>query len=359
MPEVLLNKLTKEFPALGGKPLRAVDELALQVRSGELMVLVGPSGCGKSTLLRMVAGLELPTSGDISFGGKSVINIPPSQRDVAMVFQNHALFPHLTAGENIQFGLKIRKLSVTDLAARFKEAVEMVGLGDCIHKMPRELSGGQRQRVALARALARRANILLLDEPLSHLDAPARVGMRHELLALHRHFGMTMIYVTHDQAEAMSMGQRIAVMESGRIRQVGQPLEVYQNPANTFVARFLGTPPMNLLRGKIEGNNLQIIFAPNIKDADGDVALGIRPEELRLLGGSGSGADTVCFTSIVDTVEQTGAESFIYATVGQQKLIVRLQGGSSFVQGQTIRLGCDVKAVKYFDARSGEARYAV
>ena len=243
MATVSFENVSKVY-ARGEKP--AVDRFTLDVADGEFLVLVGPSGCGKSTTLRMVAGLELPTSGRITIGGRDVTALPPKDRDIAMVFQNYALYPHMTVQENLSFALKLRHVPKAEIARRTAAAAETLGLTPYLKRLPKALSGGQRQRVALGRAIVRDPSVFLFDEPLSNLDAKMRVEMRAEIVRLHRRLGATMIYVTHDQTEAMTMGSRIVVMSGGRIQQAATPLEVYERPANTFVASFIGTPPMNV-----------------------------------------------------------------------------------------------------------------
>ena len=246
MARVELRHLTKGFGA-GGKPV--LQDLSVEVGAGEFFVLLGPSGCGKTTALRCIAGLESPDAGEILIGERDVTSMPPAERDVAMVFQNYALYPHLTARQNIAFPLEMRRVAKSEVARRVEEAAARLGLAELLDRRPAQLSGGQRQRVALGRAIVRAPQVFLFDEPLSNLDARLRVEMRAELLKLHRALGATMVYVTHDQVEAMTMGQRIAVLHEGRLRQLGTPTEVYQRPADVFVARFIGSPGMNILHG--------------------------------------------------------------------------------------------------------------
>lgn len=264
MATVFFDNVCKVY-SRGDTP--AVDGFSLDVSDGEFVVLVGPSGCGKSTTLRMVAGLEIPTSGTISIGGRDVTSLPPKDRDIAMVFQNYALYPHMTVRENLSFALKLRHVPKEEIARRTAAAAGTLGLTPYLERLPKALSGGQRQRVALGRAIVRNPSVFLFDEPLSNLDAKMRVEMRSEIVRLHRRLGATMIYVTHDQTEAMTMGTRIVVMNGGRIQQAAAPLEVYRHPANTFVASFIGTPPMNL-------------FPPGVLDLGRVV--GVRPEDVRI-----------------------------------------------------------------------------
>src|SRR5580658_6767662 len=260
MAQVLLENLSKVFPEKGGPGVVAVKRINLQIEDREFMVLVGPSGCGKSTTLRMIAGLEEITEGTVRIGGQVVNDVLPKDRDIAMVFQNYALYPHMTVYENMAFGLKLRKFSKADIDARVREAAAMLGLNAYLARKPKALSGGQRQRVALGRAIVRKPKVFLFDEPLSNLDAKMRVSMRRELSKLHVRLGATMIYVTHDQAEAMTMGDRICVMKDGRILQVDEPLGLYRRPQSLFVAGFIGTPPMNFFRGSLRREDGRMEF---------------------------------------------------------------------------------------------------
>ena len=244
MPQIRIEQLAKAFPASGRDFIRAVDGLNLAVDDAELLTLVGPSGCGKTTTLRLIAGLEIPASGKIFIGGRDVTQVPPEARDIAMVFQNHALYPHMTARENLAFGLKIRKVPAAESEKRIKEIVELMGIGDCLSRRPAELSGGQRQRVALGRALVRRPGLLLLDEPFAQLDAPLRRELCRELLRLHRELTLTTIFVTHDQIEAMALGRRVAVMNRGTIEQIATPDILKTQPANAFISSFLDASPL-------------------------------------------------------------------------------------------------------------------
>ena len=302
--------------AKGQKP--AVDDFTFEVKPGEFLVLVGPSGCGKSTTLRMVAGLELPTSGSISIGGRDVTTLPPKDRDIAMVFQNYALYPHMTVRENMSFALRLRHVPKDEIARRVDEAAKTLGLASYLDRLPKALSGGQRQRVAL-----------------SNLDAKMRVEMRAEIVRLHHQLGATMIYVTHDQTEAMTMGDRIVVMEGGRIQQAAPPLEVYDHPANKFVASFIGTPPMNLL-------------PPGVLDLGRTV--GVRPEHLRIFPAEGDGAPEGALRAHVDIVEPLGAETLVHAILDGRNtpIIARAPGSTPVRHGDAIALVPDMgKAVKF------------
>lgn len=298
---VRLESLTKMFDGV-----TAVDDVTLDIADREFMVLLGPSGCGKSTLLRMIAGLEAPTSGMVSIGGVPVNDVEPKARDVAMVFQSYALYPHKSVRANIEFPLKVRKVPKAERAAAAEQAAAALGLSDLLNRKPGQLSGGQRQRVALARAIVRQPAVFCMDEPLSNLDAKLRSETRAELVALHRRLSSTFVYVTHDQVEAMTMGTRVAVMHSGRIEQVGTPAEVYARPASVFVAGFIGTPPMNVLpAGLADG-----------PDTERTLQVGIRPEHVVI-------DDTAPLRGTVTLVEQLGHEVLVYCQVGETRIVVR------------------------------------
>lgn len=311
----------------------AVSDFTLDVRDGEFLVLVGPSGCGKSTSLRMVAGLETPTSGRIFIGGKDVTNLPPKDRDIAMVFQNYALYPHMTVAENLSFGLKLRHFPKAEIERRVKAAAETLGLAQYMKRLPKALSGGQRQRVALGRAIVREPAVFLFDEPLSNLDAKMRVEMRAEIIRLHNKLGATMIYVTHDQTEAMTMGERIVVMSAGRIQQVAPPLEVYEHPANPFVAGFIGTPPMNL-------------FPAGVLDAKRIV--GLRPEHISVVA-HGVGGEAV--PAKVDFIEPLGPETLVHVVTESQSVaaIVRVPGFAACKAGDKVDLLANMAKAVFFD----------
>jgi multiple sugar transport system ATP-binding protein len=306
--EVLLDHVTKRF----SDEVVALDDLSLEVADGEFLILVGPSGCGKTTALRLVAGLEKPSSGTITIGDRVVNDITPRDRDIAMVFQNYALYPHMTVYRNLAFGLKERKTPKPEIERRVREASAILGLDDLLKRRPAQLSGGQRQRVAMGRALVREPSAFLLDEPLSNLDAKLRVQMRAELKRIHQRLGITTIYVTHDQVEAMTLGDRIVVMSNGRVQQIGAPQEVYREPRNLFVAGFIGSPPMNLLRGRAGDGRLVVgdLSLPLPSSTPADVAVGLRPEDLGPADGSG---DALAFT--VDVVEPLGSEVVVHGTV--------------------------------------------
>ena len=284
MATVSLKDLTKRYP---NSDSLAVDAVNLDVAHGEFMVLLGPSGCGKSTTLRMIAGLESISSGHLSIDGKRVNDVPAKDRDIAMVFQSYALYPHMSVFDNLAFGLRRRDVARGEIDKRVRSVAATLGMAELLKRKPHALSGGQRQRVALGRAIVRDPKVFLFDEPLSNLDAALRVGMRGELIKLHHHLGATMIYVTHDQVEAMTMGDRICIMNGGKVVQIGAPLDVYRDPADTFVASFLGSPPTNLLPGRFNGSELIVGPAklPVARNGNSDdVIFGIRPEDIRIDG---------------------------------------------------------------------------
>jgi multiple sugar transport system ATP-binding protein len=342
----------------------AVDALNLSVASGEFLVLVGPSGCGKSTTLRMVAGLEEITSGSIRIGGREVNDVPPKDRDIAMVFQNYALYPHMSVFDNMAFALKLRGLPKPVIRDRVCEAAAILGLDALLQRLPKQLSGGQRQRVAVGRAIVRKPKVFLFDEPLSNLDAKMRVEMRSEISRLHRRLKATMIYVTHDQAEAMTLGDRIVVMEGGRVQQADRPLEVYRRPANHFVAGFIGTPPMNLLRGRLrralpgdvlfegEGGALKIggALASDVW-LGRDLVLGFRPESV---GEGASPGGALCLAGTADVLEPMGAETFVQVVLsGGARVTVRMPADCEVRPGEGISVNVPHDRLFAFDWASG------
>ena len=362
---VELEAVRKEYD--GG--VVAVHEVDLTVKAGELVVLVGPSGCGKSTTLRMVAGLETITSGRLSIGGRVVNDIPPSERDIAMVFQSYALYPHMTVRENMGFALRLRKRPTREIETKVNEAAETLGLTQYLDRQPRQLSGGQRQRVAIGRAIVREPSVFLFDEPLSNLDAALRGEMRRELAELHSRLGATMLYVTHDQIEAMTLGDRIVVMHQGKVRQVDTPERVYQRPADTFVAGFLGSPPMNLMPGVLirdgdrgvvrpdAARSLTIVTPPldalDRLPSTGAVVLGIRPEHLRTSEATGNSTDNGGVDAIVELAEALGHEQLLHLRVEGVPLTVRGAPGVRPAVGATVRVHVDPTHVHLFDAASG------
>lgn len=320
---VVFENVVKTY---SGAATRAVDGFTLTVEPGEFLVLVGPSGCGKSTTLRMVAGLESVTSGKIFIAGRDVTREAPKNRDIAMVFQNYALYPHMTVRENMAFALKLRGYPKAEIASRVEAAAERLGLAGYMERLPKALSGGQRQRVALGRAIVRNPAVFLFDEPLSNLDAKMRVEMRGEIIKLHRHLGATMIYVTHDQVEAMTMASRIVVMNEGRIEQVAAPQELYRRPRTVFAARFIGTPPMN-------------IFPPGFF---GPKTCGLRPEYIEISPDSPLSAK-------VEFCEALGSETIVHCRIKDMPLAVRTGGGVFFNPGETVNIKPDMSKIVEFD----------
>ena len=363
MAEIGLRNLTKVY----GQDVTAVDSIDLDVRDGEFMVLLGPSGCGKSTTLRMIAGLETVTEGEITIDGSVVNEVDPAERDLAVVFQNYALYPHMSVAGNLSFGLKLRKLSREEIDRRIATTAEMLGIGDLLKRRPRQLSGGQQQRVALGRALVRDPVAFLFDEPLSNLDAKLRAAMRTELIKLHRMLGKTTVHVTHDQVEAMTMGERICIMRDGRIVQVGPPLEVYRNPVDTFVAGFLASPPMNLLDARFGGpTGLDSVDLPSISlpllaahkealrgHAGEAITLGIRPEDL---DAEPSAARHAAMTVSVVAVESLGPEVILVAALpGGQEISARLDRDFVARAGSELQLHVDLERLHFFDTGTGRA----
>ena len=340
----------------------AVDALDLEIEDGEFMVLVGPSGCGKSTSLRMLAGLEECTEGSIMIGDRDVTHDVPKDRDIAMVFQNYALYPHMTVADNMGFALKVAKVSKEERDQRVLEAARLLDLEDYLDRKPKALSGGQRQRVAMGRAIVRQPEVFLMDEPLSNLDAKLRVSTRTQIAALQQRLGITTVYVTHDQVEAMTMGDRVAVMKDGRLQQVDTPLALYDRPANLFVAGFIGSPAMNLLPAKVADGMAWVgdLAVPLERDvagrATGDVTLGVRPHTWHI-----DDTDETGLAVTVSVVEELGADAFLYAVPDDPSLagvanqvVVRLEGRRQLTKGAQVRLVIDPGAVHVFDTASGE-----
>jgi multiple sugar transport system ATP-binding protein len=359
MADVILKAVKKSYGAV-----TVIEHLDLAIHDQELMVLVGPSGCGKSTALRMIAGLEEVTGGTISIGGRVVNDLPSKDRDIAMVFQSYALYPHMTVRENLEFGLKIRKTPRAEMDRRVREAAEVLGITELFDRKPKQLSGGQRQRVAVGRAIVRKPSVFLFDEPLSNLDAKLRVQMRAEISKLQKALQTTTVYVTHDQIEAMTMGHRIAILRSGKLQQVGTPLEVYEQPANLFVAGFIGTPPMSFIPAALADGGSTIVASgfrlsvpPGWRAAtaghDGQkVVLGIRPESIRELGRDGAreGSTTVPVTAHVEFVESLGHEVIVHGRVGDDLLVAKVDPRRSPEMGAGVRLAIEVDAIHLFDA---------
>ena len=356
MAQVVLESVAKRYP--GG--VDAVKGVDLHIRDGELMVLVGPSGCGKSTTLRMIAGLEDITGGELRIGERRVNEVAPRDRDIAMVFQSYALYPHMSVFENMAFGLRLRKMPKAEIRQRVDAAARTLGIEDLLARKPKALSGGQRQRVAMGRAMVRDPAVFLFDEPLSNLDAKLRVQMRVEIARLHRQLGTTMVYVTHDQIEAMTLADRIAVMSDGILQQVGAPMEVYHRPANRFVAGFIGSPAMNFVPGRLDADGsfeapgLRLQLEPELRarlDAAGvragEVTIGTRPQDLTPVG-EGETADT---TGRVEVVERMGAETFVHLDVpGGDTLIARLSGDVPLAPGETLGVRADQRHLHLFTA---------
>jgi len=363
MAQVVVDNVTKIYPG----NVHAVQGVSLHIEDKELMVLVGPSGCGKSTMLRMVAGLEEITEGTIAIGDRVVNDIPPKDRDIAMVFQNYALYPHMTVYDNMAFGLKLRRYPRADIQQRVNEAAQILGIQDLLERKPKALSGGQRQRVAVGRAIVRKPAVFLFDEPLSNLDAKLRVEMRAELNKLHRRLETTMIYVTHDQVEAMTLGDRIAVMKDGTLQQVAPPLEIYDCPANQFVAGFIGTPPMNFLTGTLvaqdgslcfdEGTGtvrLPERFAAALEQRVGQRAvLGVRPEIILIRGDDASADARDVLRAKVNVVEPLGDEMLLYLSTARHDLIAKVDAHRRTDVGQELAIAFDVARSHVFDPDTG------
>ncbi len=335
--------------------LEVIHGVTAEVTDGEFIVIVGPSGCGKSTLLRMVAGLEAISAGEITIGDRVVNTLEPKDRDIAMVFQNYALYPHMSVFDNMAYGLRIRGLAKADIRARVDRAAEILELGPLLERKPRQLSGGQRQRVAMGRAIVREPAVFLFDEPLSNLDAKLRVQMRFEIQKLHRRLSTTSLYVTHDQVEAMTLAQRMIVMNAGRAEQVGSPMEVYENPATLFVAGFIGSPAMNFLPAEgLGGPNFALLAGGRVRAAVGEAAagaavtVGIRPEHLAPCAEAGALA-----SGSVEMVEQLGADTLIHLGHGSDTIIVRQPHGIHPEIGSTLHVTADPARVFLFDSATG------
>lgn len=370
MASVELNNVSKIFRPKKREEIYAVTHLHLTINDGELVVLVGPSGCGKTTTLRLVAGLEEPSSGTISIGNIPMNDVAPQERDVAMVFQRDALYPHMTIFENMAFGLQLRGVEKTEIENRVKSMAHTLDITALLSRRPHDLSGGQRQRVAVGRALVRNPKIFLLDEPLSSLDPPLRAQMRAEISRLQARLATTMLYVTHDQAEAMTLGARVAVMRDGEIQQAADPFTLYQQPANMFVAGFIGSPPMNLLRGRVVQDGEDFTFQENnpagavhgsrlklalprergqrlSRFAEGNIVLGLRPEHILLRDGAAS------LKLCIDTVEPLGAETLVRFNTGAHTLIARVAPDLLLKPGEQVPLQFDISKALFFNPASG------
>jgi multiple sugar transport system ATP-binding protein len=365
MAEVRLENVRKVYRS-DGKEFVAVHGADFEVDDGELVVLVGPSGCGKTTLLRMIAGLETVTGGRIYIGERIVNDVPPKDRDIAMVFQNYALYPHMSVYDNLAFGLKLRKLPKQEIDQRVRDAARILGLAAILERKPQMLSGGQRQRVAVGRAIVRQPQVFLFDEPLSNLDAKLRVEMRAEIARLHRRLEATMVYVTHSQVEAMTLGHRIVVLHEGRIHQIDTPLALYEHPANRFVAGFIGSPAMNFLDGEIvredglvfraRGGALAIdLGGARVPSHESRaIALGIRPEDVHVAGRGGAAGALAEATARLDVMEPMGNEVFLYTRAGDDEIVARVPPQPLPEPGEPIRLAFDLGKLHWFDAETGE-----
>ena len=350
MSGVSIRKVHKSYGAV-----EVIHELSVEVHEGEFMVFVGPSGCGKSTLLRMVAGLEAFQQGEIHIAGRLVNALHPSERDIAMVFQDYALYPHMSVRKNMGFGLKMRKHTAADIAQRVADAAAVLQIEHLLERRPRELSGGQRQRVAMGRAIVRKPKVFLFDEPLSNLDAKLRVDMRGEIKALHQRLKTTSIYVTHDQVEAMTMADRIVVLNAGQVEQIGTPLQLYHQPATRFVAGFLGAPAMNFLPVNVDGDTVRLPgggtrVVPGARQGASD--LGVRPERMRVVG-TDAGDTAAQLHGSVSLVEPLGADTLVTVLCAGHKLVVRVGGDSLLRAGDEAHLALDADSVLLFDRATG------
>ena len=345
----------------------AVEDFSLDAAEGEFIVFVGPSGCGKTTTMRIIAGLEVASDGDVLFDGKTVTDELPHDRDVAMVFQNYALFPHLNVFSNMAFGMRLRKVPKPTIEDRVRRTAQLLGIEGTLHRRPKELSGGQRQRVALGRAIVREPRVFLMDEPLSNLDAALRMEMRAEIIKLQERLGVTTFYVTHDQVEALSMGDRIVVMRDGRIQQIGSPTELYEEPKNTYVASFIGSPPMNFLEGRVEGDSIVLPAEQSTLAISGglrqalsrasapEITLGIRPEHI-VFSDQSAGSDAFSVAGAVDTVEPLGHTTLVRAKMAsQRRLNVLIAGKVRLKEGQSVHATFPANRVYLFDRKSKQS----
>ncbi len=350
MGAISLRNVVKRY-GIGPKAVEVIHGIDAEVADGEFVVIVGPSGCGKSTLLRMVAGLEEITGGEISIAGRVVNDLEPSERDIAMVFQNYALYPHMSVFANMAYGLKIAKVPMAEIKARVDKAAKILELAPYLERKPRELSGGQRQRVAMGRAIVRQPAVFLFDEPLSNLDAKLRAQTRLEIQKLHRELRTTSLFVTHDQVEAMTLAERMIVMNAGRMEQIGTPDDVYHHPATTFVASFIGSPPMNLVRGRGEGAGFavggQVLGLPSPATRAGELVMGVRPEHVELgndVGGAG-------WPLHVQALEMLGAERLVYGLLGETLFTARLDATAPYPKvGDVVAVHASPTRLHWFDA---------
>ncbi|MEO1434920.1 MAG: sn-glycerol-3-phosphate ABC transporter ATP-binding protein UgpC [Bacteroidota bacterium] len=367
MANVELKKLRKVYP----KDVVAIKDANLEIADREFVVLVGPSGCGKSTLLRMIAGLEEISDGDLLIDGKRVNDLSPKDRDIAMVFQNYALYPHMTVFDNMAFGLKLRKFPKAEIQSRVNEAAAILGLTELLNRRPKEMSGGQRQRVAIGRAIVRKPKVFLFDEPLSHLDAKLRVQMRSEIKKLHQKLQATMVYVTHDQVEAMTMGDKIVVLNKGYVQQVDTPMNLYNNPANKFVGSFIGSPAMNFVDGDLQksgngwtfnGHGFAIDFPASVTDKlpeqQSNLILGFRPESIYDTTEEKDKSLSVPFNISIEVTEPIGAETFNYFSLGNTTTCMRTHSGKIYHPGEQVQVGLDLNRLYFFD-RETENRIRV
>ncbi len=359
MATVTYDKASRTYP---GSDKAAVDQLDLQIEDGEFMVLVGPSGCGKSTSLRMLAGLEEINDGAVRIGDRDVTHLPPKDRDIAMVFQNYALYPHMSVAENMGFALKMQGIAKDQRLKKVREAAQLLGLEEFLDRKPKALSGGQRQRVAMGRAIVREPKVFLMDEPLSNLDAKLRVSTRTQIAALQRRLGITTVYVTHDQTEAMTMGDRVAVLKDGLLQQNDTPLNLYDRPNNLFVAGFIGSPAMNLLEGKVTNSGVDVgaytvPLEASVKTKLGNetsATVGIRPEAFRIVGAEENGLSVE-----VAVVEELGADAYLYGLLNggtdeQKEIIARIDARRPPEKGAKVKLAADAERIHVFNTATGE-----
>lgn len=371
---IIVEDIRKTFPTAAGKSVAAVANVSLSIAAGELVTIVGPSGSGKTTLLRLLAGLEQPDFGRILIDAQDVTHLKPQQRDVAMVFQSPALLPHFTGFENLAFGLRLRRVPASEIKARVQTMAALLHVSHCLDRPPAKLSGGECQRLALGRALIRRPKILLLDEPFAHLDENLRTQLRQELPALQQHFSTTILFVTHDQAEALALGHRVAVLRHGALQQFAPPQVVYEHPANRFVASFIGTPPLTLWHGTVAQRDGHLVFVGSETDSNAapqlvlpigseraawfgsnvnrQILLGFRPEQVRLAAAE---ASPPAISAIVQSVQFTGADEFVHLTVAGRALVSRAQPRAAFAPGQQLSVTFDWQHARVFDAATGAA----